>query len=446
MCRPTCVCLLLLCVSNVLSTMPSRSAEYFVAPDGDDTQAGSIDSPFLTVQRAHASVQPGDTVWIRGGNYRLKESQIASNRRGRAYVTLLDKDGDESKPIRFWAYQDEQPVFDFTDVKPNDARVTAFHVTGSWLHLKGLVVTGVQVTILRHTQSICFDNQGSHNVYEQLTMRDGQAIGFWLGRGSHNLVVNCDAFRNHDFTSEGGRGGNVDGFGFHVPRGSIGNTFRGCRAWFNSDDGFDFITTAESVTVENCWAMYNGYDPKFKSLGDGTGFKAGGYAREPASRIPRTVPRHIIRNCMAVGNKASGFYANHQPGGADWIHNSAFKNGINFNMLGRDRVQVNLDVDGYGHFMRNNLGFRGRRELMNLNREKSDVANNYFDLSVEVTKADFASLDEGELTATRQTSGELPQISFMQLVAGSDLIDCGADVGLPFKGKAPDLGAFEFNP
>jgi hypothetical protein len=31
-------------------------------------------------------------------------------------------------------------------------------------------------------------------------------------------------------------------------------------------------------------------------------------------------------------------------------------------------------------------------------------------------------------------------------VAGSDLIDKGVDVGLPYTGSAPDLGAFEFSP
>ena len=91
----------------------------------------------------------------------------------------------------------------------------AFNVTGSWIHFRGLSVTGVQVTILTHTQSEWFHNEGSHNIYEQLSMFDGQAIGFYLNKGSHNLVFNCDAWNNADYTSEGGRGGNVDGFGFH---------------------------------------------------------------------------------------------------------------------------------------------------------------------------------------------------------------------------------------
>src|SRR3712207_7385796 len=57
-------------------------------------------------------------------------------------------------------------------------------------------------------------------------------------------------FRSHDYTSENKRGGNVDGFGFHAPKGSVNNVFRGCRAWFNSDDGFDFIWRSEEHTSE----------------------------------------------------------------------------------------------------------------------------------------------------------------------------------------------------
>jgi hypothetical protein len=137
--------------------------------------------------------------------------------------------------------------------------VDAFFVGASWIHIRGLEVVGVQVTIKRHTQSIGFENAGSHNVYERLTVHDGQAIGFYLSRGSDNLFLNCDAYRNHDTTSEDGRGGNVDGFGGHPPRGGTGNVFRGCRAWLNSDDGFDCISAREPVVFEHCWAYRNGY-------------------------------------------------------------------------------------------------------------------------------------------------------------------------------------------
>lgn len=52
------------------------------------------------------------------------------------------------------------------------------------------------------------------------------------------------------------------------------------------------------------------------------------------------------------------------------------------------------------------------------------------------------SLAETLAMAPRQADGSLPDNGFARLVQGSDLIE-GADVGLPFKGAAPDLGAFE---
>jgi hypothetical protein len=416
----------------------------WVAPDGSDRNRGTRTAPFATLQRAQKAVKPGDTICVRGGVYKMTEAMISREHRNQAHVILLDRSGTEQKPIKYWAYPGEEPVFDFSEVKPRGLRVTAFHVSGSWIHLRGLSVRGVQVTISGHTQSICFDNQGNHNTYEMLKAHDGMAIGFWIGRGSHNLVLNCDAFRNHDNFSGDKKGGNVDGFGFHGNRGSVGNVFKGCRAWFNSDDGYDTISADESVIFDNCWALYNGTNSERVPLGDGNGFKIGGYGAKAGGRLPTPIPRNIIRQCLAVGNRASGFYANHHPGGNDWLNNSAYRNSYNFNMLGRDRENTR-SVPGAGHLLKNNLGFRGRRETHNFDESICDASGNYFNLPVEVNERDFVSLDEAELLGPRQANGDLPLVGFMRLKKGSDLIDKGSDVGLPFVGKAPDLGAFEFS-
>jgi hypothetical protein len=278
------------------------AADWYVAPRGDDMATGSIEQPFATIQRAQDSAAAGDTVFIRGGTYRMTQAQLGRRRGLYARITVLDKSGTLEKPITYRAYADEKPVFDCSDVKPEGQRVAAFYVSGSWLRLVGLEVTGVQVTMRRHTQSICFESQGSHNVFERLSMHDGQAIGIYHVRGSDNLFLNCDAWNNWDYTSEGGRGGNVDGFGCHPDKGSTGNIFRGCRAWLNSDDGFDCISAHESVTFESCWALYNGLSIDGKNLGDGHGFKAGGYASTPASatRAPASMP--IITRAVATGS------------------------------------------------------------------------------------------------------------------------------------------------
>jgi hypothetical protein len=244
-------------------------------------------------------------------------------------------------------------VFVFSAVKPPRLRVHAFSVSGSWLHFKGIEVVGVQVTICGHTQSICFANDGSHNIYERLSLHNGMAIGIYGVKGADNLFLNCDAFNNYDSVSEKGRGGNVDGFGCHPPKGGSGNIFRGCRAWLNSDDGFDCINAHESVTFENCWAFRNGYSTDFKSRADGNGFKVGGYGSTSVRRLPNPIPRHVVQYCVAAHNKSSGFYANHHLGGCDWFYNSASRNGTNFNMLCGLGDNV-TDVPGDCHILRNN--------------------------------------------------------------------------------------------
>lgn len=60
-----------------------------------------------------------------------------------------------------------------------------------------------------------------------------------------------------------------------------------------------------------------------------------------------------------------------------------------------------------------------------------------------VTAADFRSTDPAGATGPRKSDGTLPHIEYMHLSAGSDLIDAGVNLGLPFAGAAPDLGCFE---
>ncbi|HEY4788747.1 MAG TPA: right-handed parallel beta-helix repeat-containing protein [Bacteroidales bacterium] len=432
--------LLILFLSVTIAS--SFSTVYYVATTGNDSNNGSKEQPFATIQRVQDAVNPGDTVYVRGGTYRMNESQIAKKVRMWAYVTYLDKSGLPGKRINYWAYPGEKPLFNYTDIKPEGLRVTAFQVMGSWIYFKGLEVVGVQVTIKTHTQSECFENNGSNNIFELLSMHDGQAIGIYCLNGSNNLFLNCDAFRNWDYTSENGKGGNTDGFGCHPRKGSVNNVFRGCRSWFNSDDGYDCINSAESVTFENCWSFYNGYSSSFASLGDGNGFKAGGYGKTPVDKLPDPIPGHVVRFCLAVHNKANGFYSNHHLTGSTWINNTSYENRTNYNMTNRLPDNV-TDVDGYGHKMRNNLGYKGGMEIMRIDKAKCDLSHNYFDMNVNVSDDDFLSLDKSLLTAPRQADGSLPDIPFMKLRPGSNLIDKGVDAGFPFNGKAPDLGAFE---
>jgi parallel beta-helix repeat protein len=432
----------ILIIIFLLISFFSFAGEYYVAPNGNDANTGGINSPVETLKRAQELASAGDTVVIRGGVYNMRAEQIAQYHNALAYVTKLDKSG-----ISYLAFPNETPVFNYKNITPANYRIIAFYIKGNGIHIKGIEVTGVQVTITTHTQSECFEVQGSNNTLEQLKMHDNMAIGVYIVKGSNNLILNCDAFRNWDSVSERKTGGNTDGFGCHAPIGNKNNTFRGCRAWFNSDDGFDLINSGEFVLIENCWAFYNGYTSDFVSRGDGNGFKAGGYGDTAFNKIPNPIPRNTIRFCLAVGNKQSGFYSNHHLNGNNWYNNSAYRNKNNYNMLNRkgsNTVDYLTNVPGWGHLMRNNLGYKATAtELADIDKAACTLANNYFDLNLTITNSDFLSLDETLLTAPRQADGSLPKNNFFRLNSSSPIIDAGTAIGFPFKGTAPDLGCFE---
>ena len=434
---------ILLCLLMCLLWTESSATVYYVAVDGKDDQSGTREFPLASIQKAQEYASPGDTVYIRGGEYILTEDDISRTHQNLfACITFLDKSGTPGNPIRYWAYPGENPVFDHSAVIPADKRNVGIYVTADYIHIKGLDIKGIQVSITTHTESYCIYSWGNHNIFEELRLHDGQGTGLRHRKGGNNLFLNCDSYNNHDYTSEGGRGGNTDGFGCHPHSGGRGNVFRGCRAWFNSDDGYDLIGAMEEVVIENCWAMYAGYSTGFASLGDGNGFKAGGHATLTVEQLPNPIPRHTVKFSLAVGNKASGFYANHHIWGIDWYNNSSYRNQYNYNMLNR-LPDNKTDVPGYDHVLKNNLGHNGGTEIRSIDYDQCDNSHNYFDLDLTVSDDDFISLDEALLVGPREADGSLPDVDFMKLSPGSDLVDRGVDIGFLFYGMAPDLGAFE---
>lgn len=355
---------------------------YYVAPEASKGADGSLLNPFSSLVEAQRIVNPGDSIVFREGIYRpATEDSMGLMEDKYSCVFLLDKDGEENRPITYTAYPGEKVVFDLSDYKPFGKRVAVFYVTGDWLVFDNFDITGTQVVVFdgSNTQSECFRIAGgNHGLYKNLRMHHGMAIGWFLVQGSHNLVVDCDAWENYDSHNKdlaGADGGNVDGFGCHGRPGSVGNKFLRCRAWWNSDDGFDLIDAFEPVVIEDCVAFYNGFKPQtFEKAGDGNGFKAGGYGMRAHKPTPEVSPVHEVRNCISYRNRASGYHANHHLGAIIWTDNIGIDNNINFNMVCRKCREELVDVDGYGQILRGNRSYGARRqETMRLDLNRSDA-------------------------------------------------------------------------
>ncbi len=344
-----------------VATSSVSAHNYFVAPAGNDASDGSVTKPFATFGRAQSLAQPGDTVFFRGGVYRIGSDQIQKRDRNYATVYNITNPGLPDRPIVYTGYGDERAVFDMSEVDGDGLRLTGILLGADNIVMRQIDVTGLRVLQKGHSQSECLKIKNASNCrLENMAFHDGMAIGVYLLEGKNNLIVNCDAYNNYDNYSEGEYGGNTDGFGAHLGSpGSTGNVFRNCRAWWNSDDGFDLINCIAPVTIENCVAFYNGFRPgTLFPAGDGTGFKAGGFGMKPESKMVRKVvdaPRHVVRNSIAYRNRNKGIYSNHHLGGVDFIGNISIANPLNYTMLCRKSPAEAVDVPGYGHNVIDNI-------------------------------------------------------------------------------------------
>jgi hypothetical protein len=180
--------------------------------------------------------------------------------------------------------------------------------------------------------------------------------------------------------------------------------------------------------------------------GNGNGFKMGS---------SKTGVRHLVQGNVAWKNKAAGFYANHSSGGNTWYNNTSFQNGTQYNMLASppDMPDVTITLTGaLAHIMRNNTGMPNK----NSNMTGVDTMFNSWDLAITPANGDFLSVSDPSVSGTgmsiessgaigpRAADGGMPKIDFLKLAAGSRMIDKGTEVGLPFAGSAPDLGAYEY--
>ena len=424
-------------VAAVIATAGESAAAasvYYVSTSGSDSAAGTEAAPFKTIAKAQSVATAGTTVYFRAGTYSYTTgTSTCSSQTATVDAITLNKSGTSGSPITYANYPAEKVQFNFSGMTGVNCRIKGFDVTGSYLTVRGFEITGVRQNNSLNHESWGIWISGSNNVFEKINAHNNMGPGLFIANGGGNLVLNSDSHDNYDPYSSGGAGGNADGFGAHIKAGNPGNVFRGCRAWWNSDDGFDLINAYSSVTIENSWAWRNGYLPQTTTAsGNGAGFKAGGYGGVYVS----TAVKHTVRQSVAFLNRSQGFYANHHPVANDYFNNTAYSNPVDYNMLG---INSSGAAVGLGN-LRNNIAYGG---TLTSNMSGTSASYNSWNLGVTMSNSQFQSVTTTGWEVSRQSDGSLPALTSLHLASGSSLIDKGTNVGLPYQGQAPDLGAFE---
>ncbi|MDQ3813132.1 MAG: right-handed parallel beta-helix repeat-containing protein, partial [Armatimonadota bacterium] len=87
-------------MTKPLDPPPVTGKTYYVAPAGDDKAGdGSKDQPWRSVQFGMNQLQPGDCLYLRGGEYREKMLTFARSGRPDAYITVAGYPGETAKII-----------------------------------------------------------------------------------------------------------------------------------------------------------------------------------------------------------------------------------------------------------------------------------------------------------------------------------------------------------
>ena len=387
-------------------------AQIYVATYGNDDSLGTKEKPYATFTKAISESAPGDTICVRGGTYNLTTTIT---------ITAV-KSGTDSQMCTMTAYNNEVPVLDFSEQELGSKGIS---LKSNYWHIIGLNITkagdnGMDI------------NFGSNNIIERCQFYRNNDTGLQLSAGSaNNQIINCDSYYNADPPDYA----DADGFAPKLTVGS-GNYFYGCRAWGNCDDGWDgYLRGADDVstTLENCWTWGNGYlengsDPG--SQANGNGFKMGGGDNSNSDSL---MHHFTLIKCVAFNNKAKGFDQNNNMGSMILYNCTGYNN-----QTANYRIQRAIDPEQVV-IVKNCLSYDGLAQLGDFAIQET---NSWFP-AFEVTADDFLSLDTDLASAARQADGSLPDIDLLHLAEGSDLIDAGVDLGFPFNGLAPDLGAFE---
>ena len=263
----------------------------WASPDGDSDGDGSSLKPY-DLMTAVARCRPGGEIRLIAGNYRPASSVVLGG------AEILN--GGSGRSISGAASAEDRTVIDFGNT---DA---CLRITGSGWAVRDIDVTrGNGIRIEGHYNRLIGCRSYRNNETGILIRhRDNDSPrAEWP---SYNIIEDCVSYENCDPSGQ-----HADGFACKVAAGE-GNRFTGCKAYMNSDDGFDLFAKNRktgAVIIEKCESSRNGYIQDengiiIPSAGNGNGFKLGGSGE---------AVEHIVRNSVARKNRGYGFTNNSNP-------------------------------------------------------------------------------------------------------------------------------------
>lgn len=397
-------------VNPVDQNVNSEKADYYVATNGDDNNPGTIDQPFASWQKAVDMARPGDLVYIRGGVYRTSKTT--------GYlVNFTNKKGSDGNYIRVWAYPGEKPILNMDDKNLTGYTFGIYFFESDFIHLKGLRITGMRQTSQSNfNYGLSMEGYSDHNIIENCEFDHvcvGCKIDNQAGDNNDNLILNCDAHHCNDPLSVDASG-TADGFICNWGTASCKNTYKGCRSWWVTDDGFDGFKCNGTIIYDSCWSFRNGYIPGTMTyLKGATGFKMG--YDDNISNVTR-----VYNNCLAFDVTEIGYSLNDANSIVHLYNSIAWRNGtwgIRLISSGSNLPHITKYCTSFDNSTRESkfdytAGTNSINDNNSWNGDAFYAPGSWND--THTSGNSFISLDTTGVTGPRQANGSLPDLDFLK--------------------------------
>jgi len=395
---------------------------YYVASNGADGDGrGSISEPWQNLSYAITVVSPGDTIFMRGGTHLMHEVYLDRNR-GRG--------GAPGQYLTIKAYPDEEPVLEYGSrrliIWADYVRVEGLYFTGTEdLWRCDAFGTGLQIVnnkfVGPQPQYGAIETGGTDILIEgnEIRLQSGgntRDHGIYVHAGENitirnNIIAGSQGYGLHIFDQP--RSGRADTLILrnYLIEGNViqdSRTRSGIILSKTDDNGYVKI---ENITIRNNVISGNAL----------AGIVLSSYNETRYENI-----RDIkIHKNIIFGNLENGvkiFPATDVTVYNNTFHQNDFAQVYIEGQLNVD-IKNNIFSDGEGPFRRS-----GTVELSR-NLYHPELSTNIQDGNPVVGDPAFMNSASDDF----------------HLQQGSPAIDAGVDVGLPFTGTAPDIGAYEFN-
>jgi parallel beta-helix repeat protein len=379
---------------------PQTGNAYYIAPNGSDSNDGSIDHPWKTIMHAVKNSDPGDTVYMRGGDYIYGSRYEAWIRSDRGYG------GSDGKYWTLSAYPGE-------NVYLENVR---FIIDANWVRIKGL-----------HIQDSGFSVVAWAGLHTNVEIIGNTFTGPQPGYGAITFMANNGLVEGNRIEISGGGGSLDHGIYLHLGKNNVvrNNYITGTSGYgihVYDEDKYSGITPKyENVLIEGNFVTNTNASGIILSAGESSSL-----AVEMDGVVVR---RNIVTNCSdGITVRYYGQIRN-----VEIYNNTVYDNR-------RDGISVSAkDVDFVT--IKNNILSSNGDEQISISSSLTHLVVSH-NLYHQPESIGSGANDDSPVFGDPLFVN--PSAEDFHIQANSPAIDAGVDVGLPYSGSAPDLGAFEY--